>query len=505
VNLPIVDLIVLAVYFALVMGFGSTFLKKSRHTESFMAADRSLPGWLCGMSIFATYVSSISFLALPGNAFLEDWKRFTFSLGIPLAAWLAVKCFVPLYRNRGEVSAYSYLEHRFGTAARLYASTFYLLTQVARMCMVMYLMALPLGELLGIDMWIIIVVTGLSVTAYAIMGGIEGVIWTEAIQGFILIGGALLCALILVFSMPEGPGQLFSIAAENHKFSLGSFDPTDFATATFWVILLNGIFINLQNFGIDQGYIQRYISSRSDSEARKAVWLGGLLYVPVSLLFFFIGTGLFCYYTVFSDQLPAEYWDPANNRADYVFPFFIVNVLPAGVSGLLIAAICAAAMSTLATSVNSSATIVLTDFYRRFFKPGASERESMRVLYVTSLVLGLLGTGAALVVLASRAESALDLWWQLSSIFSGGMVGLFLLGYFLPRATNLSALVGMIVGLLVIMWMSLSQLELFEGLFGDFVSRFHPYLVIVFGTITIFLVGFLVTLLFPRGRSKRAS
>lgn len=501
-NLPVADLAILAVYFLLIMGFGSTFIKKSAHTEGFMAADRSLPGWLCGMSIFATYVSSISFIALPGNAFLEDWKRFTFSLSIPIAAWLAARFFVRLYRDRGEVSAYSYLEHRFGTPARLYASSFYLLTQIARMCMVMYLMALPLGELLNIDMWIIILTIGISVTIYAMMGGIEGVIWTEAIQGFILIGGAFLCALLMLFRMPEGPGQLFAIAVQHHKFSLGSFDLTDFTTATFWVILLNGVFINLQNFGIDQGYIQRYISSKSEAEAKKAVWLGGLLYIPVSASLFFIGTALFSYFTVFSDRLPAEYWDPSNQRADYVFPFFIVNELPTGVTGLLIAAICAAAMSTLATSVNSSATIVLTDYYRRFINRTAEERESMRVLYLTSLILGVLGTASALLVYATGAESALDLWWQLSSIFSGGMVGLFLLGYFLRAATSQSALVGMICGLLVIMWMSLSQFDLFEALLGDLASPFHPYLIIVFGTVTIFFVGFLVTI-FTGNRNRR--
>ncbi len=249
-HLPVVDLLVLLLYFAGTMGLGLYFMRRSRHPEAFMAAERSLPSWLVGMSIFATYVSSISFLAIPGNAFQYDWSRFTFSLSIPLAALVAARFFVPLYRGRAEVSAYSYLEHRFGPLGRSYAAAFYLLTQIARMGSVMYLMALPFHSLLGWDVKTVILVTGISTTVYAMLGGIQGVIWTDAVQGFMLIGGALLCCLLMLFGMPEGPGQIFTLAWEHKKFGLGSFSPTDWANATFWVILLNGIFINLQNSGV---------------------------------------------------------------------------------------------------------------------------------------------------------------------------------------------------------------------------------------------------------------
>src|SRR5690606_41024465 len=179
--MPFLDLTVLAIYFAGVMGLAVYFLRRSRSSEGFMAAGRSLPGWLCGMSIFATYVSSISFLALPGSAYAFDWSRFTFSLTLILAAWMAVRFFVPLYRSRGEISAYSYLEHRFGLPARVYASSFYLLTQIFRMGVVMYLTALPMSVLLGWPVWLIICVTGVTVTIYTLLGGIEAVIWTDAV------------------------------------------------------------------------------------------------------------------------------------------------------------------------------------------------------------------------------------------------------------------------------------------------------------------------------------
>lgn len=497
-KIPLIDLIVLGVYFAGVLGLGAYFYRRSRQSDAFMSAGGALPGWLCGMSIFATYVSSISFLALPGSAFQFDWSRFTFSLTLPLAAWMAARFFVPLYRERGQVSAYSYLEDRFGVPARLYAATFYLLTQIFRMGVVMYLTALTLSALLDWPMGAIIVLTGVSVTVYTMLGGIAAVIWTDAIQGFVLIGGAILCALVLVFGMPGGPAQLLEVALEHDKFSLGSFDPSVYWEATFWVILINGIFINLQNFGIDQNYIQRYITSRSQKEAEKAVWIGALLYIPVSLLFFFIGTSLFAYYQARPGLLPE------GAAADEVFPFFIVTGLPAGLTGLLIAAIFAAAMSTLSTGVNSSATIFLTDFYQRFLRPNAGEGEKMRVLHAVCVLLGGLGTYLAYLML--DVGSALDIWWTFSSIFSGGMLGLFLLGYFVRRATGRAAVAGMCFGLPAIAWMVLSQMDGWASLplIGSFRNPLHSWLVIVVGTSLIFVAGMLATVaIFPRKAEAR--
>ncbi|MEX2401147.1 MAG: sodium:solute symporter [Rhodothermales bacterium] len=482
------DLAIFALYLGGTVLFGSWFVRRSRNTESFMAAGRTLPGWACGMSIFATYVSSISFLAIPGNAYQTNWNAFVFSLSLPLATWAAVRFFVPLYRGRGEVSAYSYLESRFGAWARTYASTFYLLTQLARIGSVMYLMALPLSALLGWDIRTIILITGVSVIIYTMLGGIEAVIWTDTIQGIVLTVGAVVCAVIIPLRMPEGPMQVFEVAAAADKFSLGSFGGS-LTESTFWVVLVYGLFINLQNFGIDQGYIQRFISARDDRQATISAWLGGLLYLPVSAVFFFIGTALFAYYQVQPDLLPASL-QPLS-AGDRIFPHFIVSGLPTGVTGVLVAAIFAAAMSTVSTSLNSSATIILEDIYRRYVRPDAGEKASMRVLYGSTLGLGIVGLGIALAMI--RVESALDVWWELASIFSGGMLGLFLLGYFSRRSKKPEAVMAVIVGVLVILWMSLPQ-------WMPFPLPLHSYLTIVLGTTAIFLTGFLLTLLLQRFR-----
>jgi len=249
-NFTSLDWMVLAAYFLGTMSIGFYFYRKSRNTEGFMAAGRSLPGWACGLSILATYLSSISFLALPGKAYAANWNPFVFSLSLPVAAWLAVRFFMPYYRSTGDVSAYAHLESRFGPWARIYASFFYILTQLARMGVVMYLMAMPLCVLLQKDIRWIILFTGISVTVYAFVGGIVAVIWADALQAIVLMVGAAVCSILILFNMPEGPSQIFQIAAQNNKFSLGDFGPS-LTESTFWVVLVYGIVINLQNFGID--------------------------------------------------------------------------------------------------------------------------------------------------------------------------------------------------------------------------------------------------------------
>ncbi len=492
-KLSVIDLIVFVVLTFGNVIFGASFFFKNKTSDQFTKGGGKLPAWIVGMSIFATFVSSISFLALPGKAYMSDWNAFVFSLSIPFASILAVKFFVPLYRKIGSISAYNYLEIRFGAWARMYASACYMLTQLMRTGAILLLLALPLNALFGWNIKSIIIVTGMAVTIYSMLGGIKAVIWTDAIQGIILITGALVCAVILTFSMPEGPEQIFKIAGANHKFSLGSFGPS-LRDSTFWVVLIYGLFINLQNYGIDQNYVQRYMTTSSLKEAKSSALFGSLLYIPVSLVFFYIGTALYAYYTAMPDLLPAELQLPGTG--DKVFPYFIVNSLPAGITGLLIASIFAAGMSTVSTSINSTATIILSDYYKRYFNKSADEKSSMKVLYSSSLIFGCLGTAVALALVG--VESVLDAWWALASIFSGGMLGLFLLGYLSDKVRNIDAVIGVIIGVLIIMWMSLSPLYFTEGDLLTFRSPFHANLTIVFGTLAISITGFLLAKLFSK-------
>ncbi|NLB27013.1 MAG: sodium/solute symporter, partial [Bacteroidales bacterium] len=394
--------------------------------------------------------------------------------------------------------AYSYLEIRFGAWARIYASICYLLTQLMRTGAILMLLALPLNALFGWNIKIIIIITGIAVTFYSVLGGIRAVVWTDTVQGITLIVGAIVSALVLTFSMPEGPQQIFKIASANNKFSLGSFGP-GLSESTFWVVLVYGLFINLQNYGIDQNFVQRYLATNSDKKAKLSALFGSLLYLPVSLIFFYIGTALYSYYTAMPELLPEALQLPG--EGDKVFPYFIVHGLPAGITGLLIAAIFASGMSTVSTSLNSTATIILTDYYRRYINKNASEGSSMIVLYLSSACVGFLGVLIALSLVG--VESVLNAWWSLASIFSGGMLGLFLLAFLTKKVRRIDAATGVIAGVLVIIWMSLSPIYFTAKKWIEFRSPFHSNLTIVIGTTVIFLTGFIVMKLFSRKRPEK--
>ncbi len=510
------DYIVLVGYFVGIMGAGFYFWNRNSSSDEFVAAGRSLPGWLCGLSIFATYLSSISYLALPGKAFVHNWNVFLYSLAIPLAAWIAVRFFLPLYRSSGEVSAYSLLEKRFGLWARLFASGFYLLYQIARIGVVMYLMALPMAVLFGWDIRIVIAATGIVVTLYSFVGGIVAVIWADAIQAVVLLSGALLALWILLNGMPGGPAEVIQVAGDANKFSLGSPALWPLSEPTIWIVLVYGLFDNLRNFGVDQSYVQRYIASSSDAEAAKSIWFGALLYVPVSALFLFIGSSLFAFYDTHPEQLSevreivatqkltqagdskstpgyperlSQRIDELTDKdlGDRVFPHFIASQLPSGARGLLIAAIFAAAMSTVSTSLNSAATLVMSDFYKRLFRPDCTDDQAVAVLRLSTIAWGGMGTIMAL-ALVRLTDSALDVWWLMSSVLGAAIVGLFLLGLLVPSIRSPHAVFVLGVGMVMIAWMTLSQNSLWPASWDRFASPFNPLLVIVLGP--CLMIGF---------------
>ena len=524
------DIVVLFVYFALLIGAGFYFRKRSGTVEGFTVANRSLPGWVVGLSIFGTYLSSNTFIGVPGQAYGSNWNGFVFSLSLPIAAFISVKWFVPFYRRHAGLSAYEHLETRFGAWARVYAVVCYLLTQVSRVGTIMFGVSVGLHALTGWDIATIIVFSGAAVTLYTLMGGIEAVIWTDAIQSVVLTVGAVVVVILILTGMPEGPGQAIQLAEEAGKFSLGDFGTSlaplePFGQSTFWVILAYGIVMNLTNFGIDQNFVQRYHAAESDKAAGRSVWFGSLIYIPVALMFFFIGSILFSYYEVNPEFLAEVKMDKAIEQVtadspglakgspealaearrlasemqpgeygDKVLPHFIANKIPAGLAGLLIAALFAAAMSSIDTSLNSSSTIALQDFYRRWARPDADEAQSLRFLRVMTVVWGIIGTGVALAMMG--VESILDAWWKISGVFAGGMLGLFLLGFISRRANNAGAVTGATVGLLVILWLTFST-----GLTGDLAwlrSPFHAHMTSVIGTLSIFLIGLGASQVFGR-------
>lgn len=510
-NLPIIDLAVIIIYMLAMLWIGFYFSKKNKTAERFTTAVGKIPGWAIGVSIFATFLSSNTFLGVTGKAFGSNWNAFVFSLSMPLAAWVAVKYFVPFYRHGGEVSAYTHLEKRFGPWARTYAVICFLLTQVARMGSIFFGIALSLQALTGFSMSSIMLVMGVCIIIYTVMGGMEAIIWTDVVQGIILTLGALLILFYVIKDMPGGVNAIYENGVANNKFSLGSFS-FDFTSATFWVVLLYGFFINLNNFGMDQNYVQRYHTATDAKKAGRSVWLCVYLYVPVSLLFFIIGASLFAFYSTNPELSEAvkvktaleqlgsnATTDQLNNAiasmnpADYgdkVLPHFMVSKIPAGLVGLVIAAILSAAMSTISSGMNASATVFSIDIYKKYInKNELSEKRYMRLLYVSTAVFGSIGLIAGIAMIGSK--SILDVWWELSGIFAGGMLGLFLLGLISKQTKNAEAITAVLAGIMVILWMTFGKKIGAEN--NWLKNTLHNNMIIVVGTLTIFLVGLIVT------------
>ncbi|WP_256009848.1 sodium:solute symporter [Desertivirga xinjiangensis] len=508
-NLPIFDLLIIAAYLVGMVLVGIYFASKNKNPEQYSKASGSIPGWAIGLSIYATFLSSNTFLGVPGKAFGSNWNAFVFSISMPLAAWVAAKYFVPFYRNTGEVSAYTNLEKRFGAWARTYAVVCFLFTQLARMGSIFFGISLTLQALTGYDMEVIMLVTGICIIIYTVMGGIEAVIWTEVVQGVLKTLGALLIVYLIINSMPGGVSKIVEIGKSDHKYGLGSLS-LDFTSATFWVILLYGFFINLNNFGMDQNYVQRYHTATSEKEASKSVWLCVWIYVPASLLFFIIGTCLYAYYQVNPAMIEPVKLQAAAERlgagassadisrlaatllpedyGDKVMPHFMVTMIPTGLIGLIVSAILSAAMSTISSGMNASATVFSEDIYKRYLNRKISQQENMRLLHIATVVFGLIGMLCGIAMIG--VKSILDIWWQLSGIFAGGMLGLFLLGIISKKSGNLEAFAATIVGLLVIVWMSLSHLIPEE--FAYLKNPLHANMIIVVGTLSIFLTGSLL-------------
>ncbi len=286
--------------------------------------------------------------------------------------------------------------------------------------------------------------------------------------------------------MPEGPGQLFAIAAENQKFYMGSWR-FDLIAPTAWVVVLFGIMENLRNFGVDQNYVQRYQTTHSLKDAVKSVWIAAIAYIPISALFLFIGTALFAFHTVQTDKLPELL--QGELMGDKIFPHFIVTQLPIGVRGILIAAIMAAAMSSIDSSLNCVSTLTLLDFYKKYFRKDSEQKQDIKMLRWYTIIWGFFGTITGLAM--TQIQTALETGWQLGGIAGGGVIGLFLLGIMLKRAKRWHAITAVVASVLSITWATAAR-NLPESL-SRLECNWNTRMIGVIGTITLLVVGFVLS------------
>ena len=427
---------ILFIYLALLVGMGLWFSKRQHSTEDFFRGGRRIPWWAAGLSIFGTQLSAITFMAIPAKTFATDWLYFFLMMTIIMVAPFIIRYFLPFYRRFNLTTAYEYLELRFNLTTRLIGSIMYTLLQLGRLGIVLLLPSLALAVVTGIDVKVCILTMGLLSIFYTVLGGIEAVIWTDVIQVIVLLGGALLSLLLLVVNM-DGP-TIHATIQEFGKTRIFDFD-FSLTEPTLWVVLIGGFASNLIQYGSDQTVVQRYLTTKDEKSAARGILTGAWLALPSTLIFFSLGTLLFIYYKTNPGLL-----NPALENTDSIFPWYIINDLPQGVSGLLIAAIFAASMSSLDSSMNSVSTVLTTDFIRRL-RPQYAENQYLITARMITVIIGGIGTVLAWVMATQGISSLWDQFNMIVGLFAGGLGGVFILGIFFRRTNGTGAVVGLIL------------------------------------------------------------
>ena len=475
-------MLVLTLYLVGVVLLGLYFMNKNKNTNDFFRGGQSIPWWGAACSIYATMLSSLTYMALPAIVYQTDWVLLIGILTIVAVAPIAVYVAVPFFRQIDATSAYEYLSKRFNMGVRLFASALFTLFHLSRMGVVMALTALAIAAITPFSATESVLLMGVLCLLYCTLGGIEAVIWTDTLQTVVLLLGAIVCFVVLVSGVDGGISEFVTVGFSDDKFTLwnADFSSGSITTLSIWVIVLGGIGQNLSSYTADQAIVQRYMVTPDPEAAKKSIWANAIIAAPSSVLFFCIGTGLYLFYQAHPAQL-----NPTA-QIDQIFPTFIVTQLPAGLAGLIIAGIFAAAQSTVSTSINSMATTLVTDFVRpsNLVK---TEKGYMRAAQWLTFIVGVIGTCVGLVFIDPAIRSLMDTYFVVIGMFMGALGGLFVLGVVTRRANGVGAMVGLVVGvsIMVLCW----KYNLANG-----------YLYCTIGIVSCVVVGYLVSLMFPGQR-----
>ena len=496
-GLRTLDLLVIAIYFVVVAVIGLRFARRQTSTEAYFVARRSVPHWAMGLSVFATIISSVTFIAYPGGAFKGNWNQLVpgfMALGVLLIGGTIL---ISFFRHAVGMSAYEYFEKRFGYAARAYSALAFAAGHFSKMGFVLFTIAMAICGMTHWDQYYVIIGAGVVTVLYTLVGGLEAVIWTEVLQGIVKIAGMLVVLGVLLSIMPGGASAAFQLANDHDKFNLGSFKPDLTTDGTFWVMILYGGFWYLQKYAADQTLVQRYLVARSDRDALKGVALGAVLCVPAWAAFMLIGTLLWAFYQLSGEALPPALHDASGKIiSDQVFPYFLSTKIPAGLAGIFMAAMFSAAMATMSSDLNCLSAVGVEDYYRRL-RPESSERER---LYVAKCIVA--GAGAIAIALgtfiAHKGDSALTLYYAATSIVSAGLAGMFLLAFFSRRANRQGLWAGIVAALIFTAWATLTggKYKIFDMGFN------YPWPDVMIGVIAhmiVLIVGWSASWMFAAG------
>jgi SSS family solute:Na+ symporter len=493
--LHFIDYIIIVIVLAITLYLGFRFANKQNSTQTFFLAKGNFPSWALGLSLLSTLISSVTFLGYPAQGFTGNWILLVQGLMVPIILMCTIWFIVPLYRKVIGLSTYEYFEKRFGTFARYYSSSSFIIRQFAGMGTVLFLIAVAINKLSSINPYLILAVVGFILILVNLKGGMQAVIWLDVFQGFMLFASGIICLGILLFSIRGGLSAAISIATAHNRTGFGPYN-VDFTKLTLIVMVINGAFYAIQKYGTDQTVVQRYLSAKDNKSAIRASIMGILLTVPVWTMFMFIGTALFVFY----QQNPL----PLGTKAEAVFPYFMMTQLPIGVVGFIVAALISAAICSLSADLNSLAAVGVEDYYKKI-KPQQNDAKYLAVSKIMIVLSGLLSVLIGYCYLYVGNEGVLGIIFTVYAIFSGGIVGIFMLGIFSTRANKQGVNVGIIVCILFTAYAFLTSTEIgLEGNkklildFGDYNFTHHKLMLGVYSHLVVIGVGYLASLFYPK-------
>ena len=497
------DIIVLLAYMGIILAMGLGFARKNTSTEEYFVGGRRFRGWVIGLSLVGTSISSITFLAYPADAFKTGWLRYLPNLMLPLAVIIAAWIFLPFFRRNRITSAYEYLEERFGPGIRVYGAVAFTIAQLSRLAMILWLLSLLIQEVTGLAPTTAIVVGGLFVGAYTILGGIDAVIWTDVLQTIVLLVGGIVCLWVIVDLLPGGLSQIISSAGDAGKFAMAEFNDgspgeqrwdLSLSSKTGTMMLLIGLTAWLTEYASNQNTVQRYCASASTREARRGMLVCVCASLPIWAFYMFLGTALWVFYQHFPDNAASAMLD-GSEKAEHILPLFITTHLPDGIAGLVIAAALAAAMSSLDSSINSVSAVGIVDIYRRHLNPGKDDRHYLRAAKVLAVAVMVLMIAGALWLETADTRTLQDTSTILVSLLGGGLLGLYLLGFLTRQGDERAAWIGIACTVAFTGWTLLAS----RGMLPEALQApFDLYYTGLIGNIVMFMVGYGAGKLLPR-------
>lgn len=470
----IIDMIILIIYLGLVLFAGLYFSKNKIKGKEYFKGDGSIPWWVTSVSIFATLLSPISFLSLVGNSYNGSWILWFAQLGIFIAIPLTIKFFLPIYSRLSIDTAYHYLEIRYNDKGlRILGALMFIIYQIGRMSIIMYLPSTVLSNLTGINVNFLLIMMGLVSIIYSYSGGLKSVLWTDFIQGLVLILGILFTLFFILSSINGGISEIFNTLL-NEKFISKNELIFDFN------ILNNSIFIIAVGAGINtlssyissQDVVQRFTTTTDITKLKKMTYGNGILSIGTATILYLIGTSLFVFYN------QNQYLLQTANQ-DQIFASYIVNQLPVGISGLVLAAIYASAQSTLSTGLNSVATSWALDIQGTVCKNLSNEQET-KIAKLVSIGVGIIAILVSMIMANGEIKSAYEWFNSFIGLVLGVLAGIFILGAFSKKATNIGAYLGFVVSALVIINLKYNHPEVTSwsySIIAIFISYVVGYLV----------------------------